>query len=200
MAADRRLKQYVFGYGSLVCPDDVARTLGRRVKMIYPVSLTGWIRDWSVVINNTDAEHRAVRVSEGSLPSYIVVLNVRRPLSSEVPTDPNGVLFEVTDEDLRKLDEREHHYRRLDVTADVVNAPTDGSIYMYTGLDEHLITRYVRRVHRPRRAAATDIVVIPGPYFELVAQGFAALGPDMHQAYLDSTRPSSLKVIRQPLS
>lgn len=175
-------KQYVFGYGSLVSPDDVFRTLGRRVELIYPVQLNGWIRDWSVVINSTLSPRGTGMEINGAASSYIAVLNVRRPAVHERPTHPNGVLFAVTDEDLRKLDARETHYERLDVTADVVNEST-GIVYTYSGLPDCLHLK------------PTDgQVVIPGLYQELVAGGFAALGPDMHETYLQTTHRSDLPV------
>lgn len=177
------MKKYIFGYGSLVCPDDVFRTLGRRVELVYPVRLNGWIRDWSVVIDNTVARHRRVELEDGQATSvYIAVLNIRRPNLGEQPTHPNGVLFEVTDEDLVKMDERESHYRRLDVTADVVNGST-GIIYTYSGLEKFLYTPQLK-----------GQVVIPGPYHDLVAQGFTALGPEMHGTYGQSTLVSDLPI------
>lgn len=175
-------KRYIFGYGSLVSPEDVARTLGRRPNMVYPVTLNGWIREWSVVIDNTIARHRCIRKADGSLlPGYIAVLNVRRPGPGEHPTNPNGVLFEVTEADLRRIDTRETHYRRVDVTRDVVNRPT-GIIYTYSGLDRFLLGS---------KHAQT---AIPGHYHALVRQGFTALGPNMYETYLSTTLPTRLRI------
>ena len=179
-------KQYIFGYGSLVSADDVARTLGRIPSLIHPVKLKGWVREWGVVIDNTKAAHRCVRLADGRIaPGYIAVLNVRRPAAGERPTDPNGVLFEVTEADLRKIDERETHYKRLVVTDSVVNKPT-GTIYTYTGHDRFLLTG----MDRPD-------IVIPGAYHDLVEQGFASLGQKMRVEYLSSTLPSGLPVHRR---
>jgi hypothetical protein len=179
-------KQYIFGYGSLVSVEDVARTLGRAPSLIHPVTLKGWVREWGVVIDNTKAEHRCVRLADGRIaPGYIAVLNVRLPAAGERPTDPNGVLFEVTEADLRKIDERETHYERLDVTDSVVNKPT-GTIYAYTGHDRFLLA-----------AKAWSDIVIPGAYHDLVERGFASLGPKMSREYLSSTLPSSLPIHRQ---
>lgn len=179
-------KLYVFGYGSLVSADDVARTLGRRPTLIYPVTLKGWLREWGVVIENVTAKHRCVRLPDGSpAPGHIVVLNVRRPGSGEEPTDPNGVLFEVTDEELREVDRREKSYRRVDVTEDVIGGPR-GSIYTYSGLDNFLISNHTG-----------GPMVIPGSYHELVRLGFTSLSPDMYDAYVGSTRTSDLPIHTQ---
>ncbi len=179
-------KQYIFGYGSLVSAKDIARTLGRQPSLIHPAVLKGWIRDWSVVIDNTAAEHRCVRLPDGNLaPGHIVVLNVRRPARGEKPTDPNGVLFEVTEADLQKMDKRETHYTRLDVTEHVVNKPTGitCTIYAYSGHERFLISR-----------SKTIKAVIPGAYSELVEQGFMSLGTGMRDEYLNSTVVSSLPI------
>ena len=176
-------KQYVFGYGSLVSREDIFRTLGRQVEFIYPATLNGWIRDWSVVIDNTTS-HRQFALGGGKgVANYVAALNVRRPATDEPSTNPNGILFEVSEADLRKLDKRESHYRRVDITTDVVNRPT-GTVYTYTGLDQFL------DVHNEAVKA-----VIPESYLELVTQGFASLGPDMRGEYLRTTQPSSLPVV-----
>lgn len=174
-------KQYVFGYGSLASPEDAARTLGRLPSFIYPVSLHGWIRDWSVVIQNDTAAHRSVTLPDGMVaPGSIVVLNVRRPALNERATNPNGVLIEVTEADLRKLDARETHYDRHDVTADIVGGPA-GIIYTYVGKDHFLLAQNTFAQ-----------AVIPADYSELVAQAFLGLGEAMHDTYVSSTVRSKL--------
>lgn len=175
-----RKKVYVFGYGSLANADDVARTLGRLPSFIHPAKLEGWVREWGLVIRN-DESHRCVRLPDGTVaPGYIAVLNVRRPMAGETPTDPNGVLFEVDDEDLLKIDAREQHYRRLDVTRHVRGAP-EGIVYTYTGLDKFLIANH-----------DGSPTVIPANYSELVSSSFMLLGPDGHELYVSTTLPSDL--------
>lgn len=175
-------KKYIFGYGSLVSIADVARTLGHPVELIYPFTLNGWIRDWSVVVDNATSHRRLKLVASGEAPEYIAALNVRRPAAGERATNPNGVLFEVTDADLEMLDKRECNYARQDVTNDVVGWST-GTVFAYTGLERCLSAQNVDLV-----------VIIPSSYFDLVIQGFASLGPDMHETYISSTLVSSLPV------
>lgn len=176
-----RRKQYIFGYGSLVSPEDVFRTLGRRVELIYPVQLRGWVRDWGVVVDITKT-HRTFDLNE-DCPTHIAALNIRRPEPGERPTDPNGVLFEVTDDDLAKIDIRERCYERMDVTGDIADGPEDAIIYAYSGLEAHLLIR------------GEDLeVVIPKPYQDIVVRGFTALGPSIYEAYMDSTLISDLVV------
>jgi hypothetical protein len=176
-----RRKQYIFGYGSLVSPKDVFRTLGRRVQLIYPVELHGWVRDWGVVINVTKT-HRGFKLYEGC-PGYVAALNIRRPEPGERPTNPNGVLFEVTDKDLAKLDKRENCYDRVDVTADIVDAPANAVVYAYSGLDTYLLAR--------KKGLK---VVIPKLYQDIVVDGFSALGPEGKQRYMTTTLKSKLAI------
>src|SRR6185312_1934078 len=137
--AENRGKDYIFGYGSLVSSADVARTLGRHPEFIYPITLNGWIREWGIVIDNAGAQHRSVRLADGTVvPGCIVVLNVRRPTAQERPTHPNGVLFEVTEAELLLMDARETHYDRHEVTQDITGGPP-GVIYTYVGRDQHLL-------------------------------------------------------------
>jgi hypothetical protein len=176
-----RRKQYIFGYGSLVSPDDVYRTLGRRVELIYPVELRGWIRDWGVVVD-VSKTHRRFKLDAGC-PTHIAALNIRRPGRGERPTNPNGVLFAVDEADLAKLDIRESCYERTDVTEDIVDPPADGVIYAYTGLDTYLLAQ-----------CEGLEVVIPKPYQDIVVRGFTALGAEVHDAYARSTLISELDV------
>jgi len=174
-------KYYIFGYGSLVSSADVARTLGRHPEFIYPITLNGWIREWGIVIDNAGAQHRSVRLADGTVvPGCIVVLNVRRPTAQERPTHPNGVLFEVTEAELLLMDARETHYDRHEVTQDITGGPP-GVIYTYVGRDQHLLRPTIRKS-----------VVIPADYSELVAQAFLGLDEAMHKTYLSSTLPSEL--------
>lgn len=173
-------KTYIFGYGSLVCPDDIAVTLGHPVDVIQPVTLQGWIRDWSVVVDNRLSRPRYYQlVDDNSIPDYVVALNVRRPTEDEVATNPNGVLFEVTEADLLLLDARESHYARVDVTEDITGRPVKSVVYAYTGLHEH-----IHHVHDKR------FIIVPGSYSNLVVNGFERLGTTMYHQYIASTQPS----------
>ncbi len=176
-----RRKQYIFGYGSLVSPEDVYRTLGRRVRLIYPVELRGWIRDWGVVVDITKT-HRRFKL-DARCPTHIAALNIRRPEAGERPTNPNGVLFEVAKDDLVKLDRRESCYERVEVTEDIVDPPANSVIYAYTGLDTYLLAK----------CKGLEIA-IPKPYQDIVVKGFTAMGPDIYETYRRSTLVSSLGV------
>ncbi len=180
------MKQYVFGYGSLVDPAEIALTLGHATNIVYPVYLNGYTRDWSVVVDNLAMPRRFKVTSTGLEPKLVVALNVYK---SNKPTNPNGIIFEVTDNDLKQMDIRESHYERIDVTADITGAP-DGIVYTYSGLTHHILSA--------DETAITDII-LPGSYMDVVEKGFAALGEDMLAEYRASTVVSAVPVFESIL-
>lgn len=177
-------KTYIFGYGSLVNPEDAAQTLGHTVKLIYPVKLRGWIRDWSVVVDNTATLRKFTLTDTDGIPNYVIALNVRKREGNELPSDPNGVLIEVTEQDLEMLDGRESHYERVDVTKDISTA-VDGKVYTYTGLKSYMYAQ---------NYAAASEVILPESYMSLVETSFASLGPEMLKQYRTSTLVTTLPI------
>jgi hypothetical protein len=173
---------YIFGYGSLVSPADVYRTLGRAVDM-YPAVLQGWVRDWSVAVDNQAMRRSFVRLDDGSMPSQVLALNVRQPASGEAPTNPNGVLFAVSPADLVALDARETCYQKIDVS-DTILAPVTGTIYTYTGFEQYLYT-----YDDLQRS------IVPESYLKVVKNGFLAWGNDAYEQFLASTVPSPCAVV-----
>lgn len=172
-------KKYIFGYGSLMSPNEIRYTLGRPVEVIYPVRLRGWLRDWSVVcVNNSPRQYSLVET--GLKPEYVAALNIRLPLAGEVASHPNGVLFEVNDSDIAKMDQREKHYRRLEVN-DYIDNPPDGIIYAYSGLDQHLY------FNKP----SDRQVILPSNYLQVVEASAKVLGADFEADYHSSTLPAS---------
>lgn len=174
--------KYIFVYGSLVNPQELIRTLGHPAKTLHPVWLGGWVRDWSVVIDNSKGRQRFLPVENTDIISYVAALNVRQPSPGEIATDPNGVLVEVSEDDINKLNARESHYTLTDVTKHVIGAP-EGLIYTYTGKEQFLITPLNQ-----------NTVVIPESYATLVLDSFSALGDDMHLQYLRTTKPTILPI------
>lgn len=95
---------WVFGYGSLVCPDSLSKTLERSTTPgfdVFPAVLKGFKRSWCVT-----------SVSLGGR----VYLGIEK--SSESPV--LGVLIRAytANEDLRKLDAREGLYHRVELNQD----------------------------------------------------------------------------------
>ena len=90
---------------------------------------------------------------------------------------PNGVLIELTAEELDRLDIREIRYRRVDVTeaVDLHDAGRFDQVVTFTAKPEN---------HAPE---PPDGAVILRPYAETVERAFAELGPEHHRLYLETT-------------
>lgn len=174
-------KKYVFGYGSLVSRKDLQRTLKHEVSLMQPAVLKGWVRDWSIVIKNAKGVGHYRLVADESLPEYVVVLNVRKPKDGERPTNPNGILFEVTDEDLKFLDKRESHYVRTEVTKDI-DIDVDGKVYTYVGLAKHMtLNKY------------NEQAILAHSYVDIVNSGFDSTGDNNAETFRTTTLASQLE-------
>lgn len=159
-------KKYIFGYGSLVSRKSIKHTIGRDPGELRAVELKGWVRDWGIVLDNLATIRRFELQPSGKIPHYVVALNIRKPRGDESPTNPNGILFEVTDKDIAKMDEREDHYVRVDITADIAAAANiGGRIYAYVGKEEFYDKENDKRE-----------IIVPASYLKLIEGNFDAEG------------------------
>jgi cation transport regulator ChaC len=119
---------FVFGYGSLVSPESVESTLGRRLDL-DDAELRGWQRAWNVGSDKESHPERTFRLADGTEYEGLTVV-----LGLEPGDRCTGSVFAVTDEDLALLDVRERNYDRTDVTDQVAWAsrPENCTIYAYT--------------------------------------------------------------------
>ena len=155
-------KKYVFGYGSLVSKKSIEHTIGRDPGELISAELKGWVRNWSVVLDNSTTIRRFELLPDHQTPHYVAARTVRRPRDHEIAPNPNGVLFEVSDEDIARMDEREDHYVRQDVTSDILGEVEVGScIYTYVGKDEFCVKENDNRY-----------IILPGSYLKLVESNF----------------------------
>jgi cation transport regulator ChaC len=173
----------LFAYGSLVSVPSAERTLGRSVEHAGVVRLAGWRRRWSQVRDNRATEKTFADASSGAVPSHCVGLNIEPEASGP---GPNGVLIEVSEAELERLDAREIRYRRVDLT-DAVRSD-DGSIRF---------ERVVSFRARPENFAPSPPAgaVILAPYLRAVEAGFSAIGPDQLEVFRETTGPVPVKVI-----
>lgn len=94
---------YIFAYGSLMCPESCARTLSKKVAYI-PAKLEGFERTFNSLgtVYSVELDKKvAVRFA-----------NLKENNNSAC----YGLLFEVSEEDLNKLNQRECGYDLLEVT------------------------------------------------------------------------------------
>ena len=171
MTSPRSRAMWVFGYGSLVAPTSMARTIGRVVDVdegYVPAMLDGFGRRWNYgsLHLRGDWRHADVEVRRGVVISLGLVAADERC---------SGALVAVDDAELAALDWRERDYDRVDVTERIApDRPIDGTVFTYVPRPS-AVERY-ERARDDRRAA------VRRSYWELVHATFAALGP----THLDS--------------
>jgi cation transport regulator ChaC len=175
----------VFAYGSLASLASAERTLGRPVQHAGVARLAGWRRRWSQVRDNLATEKTFARADGDTVPPYCLGLNVER----EAGPGPNGVLVEVSEEELERLHGREIRYQRIDVSADVVTEippPFD---------------RIATFIARPENYAASPPrgAVILAPYARAVEAAFEALGAEQLALFRETTGPFPVEVVEAVL-
>ena len=180
---------WVFGYGSLVDPESLGRTLGRVVTPgvdFLAADLTGWGRRWNYGVGHVVGSWRrsdGIVIDDG----VIVALGVVAAPGEAV----NGIVARVSEVEIAALDQRERDYDRVDVTAAVT----------VHGLSPEPDARIVTYVPRPsaveRYEAARDQgrAGIRNTYWGLVDAAFAVWGADHLARYRSSTPLPDVPVV-----
>jgi hypothetical protein len=166
----------LFAYGTLVSPESASATLGRAPADPVPARLPGWRRRWSQARDNTAVEKTFAR-SDGTIPRRVLGLNLE-PSSVEAEA-PNGVLLEVTEEELLRLDVRELRYDRVEV----------GAIEGY----DRVFTYTAKRANRATEPPSGAVVI--RAYVEQVERAFSALGAGQLELYRATTGPPPAEVV-----
>lgn len=180
----------MFGYGSLVSPESLGSTLGRAVVPgdgWAEAVLHGYGRRWNYGIGHA----RGRWVDDGGVERAVTI--VALGLAASDAESANGVVVRVDGDELARLDHRERHYDRVDVTArvdlvDGASGPSPG---------ERVVT-YVPRpeaVARYESARDAGVAAIEQRYWDLVDGAFAALGADRLQRYRTTTPSPDIPVL-----
>jgi cation transport regulator ChaC len=164
----------LFGYGSLVLPESASMTLGREVTEMRPARLGEWRRRFSQRRDNLTCE-KTFECVDGRRPEWILGLNVEEGEDEAGPV--NGVVIELTEAELDRLDIREIRYDRVEVTDLVEGDDLPERIVTYTAKEFHFAP------------VPPDDAVILATYSEAVEKGFEALGPGELEHYLATTGP-----------
>ncbi len=153
----------IFGYGSLINPRSIAKTLGRTVpgEALFVSRLHGYRRVWDVVDEVLDPQLSRKRA---------IFLNLRRDAAASVV----GVSFHVNADELVRLDVRERNYNRTDVTASLKPA-FPGTVFTYIAKPEHLV--------------ADQEGWVLSAYEQIIDDGLAFWGPDFAKAFAETTLP-----------
>lgn len=155
---------YLFGYGSLICPESVARTLGRNADAgrLKPVWLNGYERGWTV--------RDMARFNDESDPRPTAFLNITPHAGRRC----NGIAVPITTADLDGFDRRERSYRRVDVSA-MITPQLDRPVLAYVGCQPW--------------TDMPDESVVATKYEALVESAIAKWGDAFARDYHASTQP-----------
>jgi cation transport regulator ChaC len=159
-------KIYVFGYGSLINPRSIQKTVSREVSRdeLQPAMLRDFVRKWDLV-----EWIKFVNDPSGSIVPA-VFLDVAKQPGRQV----NGVLLALTEEELAKMDGREKNYGRADVSH-LIEPHVASVVFTYVGKEIHT---------RPVAGAC-----VPDDYEALVLAGVRDWGPAFEAQFLQSTVP-----------
>ena len=174
-------RQALFAYGSLVSPASASRTLGRPVEPSAVVRLGGWRRRWSAMRDNLACEKTFARRAGGELLGHILGLNLEPAEDDDAA--PNGVLLELSGEELLRLDVREMRYDRVEVTERIERPGGIDAVFAYRAKPAHFAPR-----------PADDAVVISS-YAAFVEAAFDALGAGQLDVYRQTTGAPPVEVV-----
>jgi hypothetical protein len=174
----------LFGYGSLVLPESASMTLSRPVGECRAAELRGWKRRFSQKRDNLTCE-KTFECEGGRRPEWILGLNVEEGEDDAGPV--NGVVIELSEAELDRLDIREIRYLRVDVTGLV-----DGD-----DLPERIVT-YRAKSHHFAPEPPEDAIIL-ATYARAVEEAFDALGPGQLDAYRATTGPYPVELLEATL-
>jgi hypothetical protein len=179
----------VFGYASLASPASASQTLGRPVVFAAVARLRGWSRAWTLGREQAASEKAFAR-ADGSVPRFCLGLNLE-PDTEAAP--PNGVLIELTEAELERLDVREIRYDRLDVTDAI--AFDDGAA---PAEPFDLVIAY-RAKPRHHHLAPPEDAIIVSTYPAAIEAAFDALGPGQLDLFRETTIPAPVEPVEATL-
>jgi hypothetical protein len=162
----------LYGYGSLVLPESASMTLGRPVGELLPARLHDWSRRFSQRRDNLTCE-KTFECDGGRRPEWILGLNVEEGEEEAGPV--NGVVIELTEAELDRLDIREIRYDRVEVTGSI-----EGD-----DLPERIVTYKAKQFHFAPEPPEDSVIL--ATYAAAVETGFEGLGTGELDHYLATT-------------
>lgn len=187
------MKHYIFGYGSLVNQEALARYLCRPCSTDATAfcQLKDYRRCWNVAMNNSidlPAYKHYLDTATGQRPNiFVTFLNIRPEQHACV----SGVLFEVSQQELAQLDMRERNYQRIAVTEQVDKPLTNATVWVYIGTPE--------AEQRYQEGLKSNSAYIPEEYYQFVRHCFSQCGSAIALNYQEATDAPEVplrKVIR----
>ena len=159
-------KSYVFGYGSLMNPASIQRTVAREVPRdtLIPAILRDYVRKWDLV----DWIRFEQDLSGTVVPAAF--LDVAQQPGREV----NGILLALSEEELSRMDGREKNYDRVNISS-LIEPRVSPDVFTYVGKDIH--------THPPSDTC------VPADYEALVLAGVREWGAAFEAQYHQTTLP-----------
>jgi hypothetical protein len=162
----------LFGYASLVLRESASMTLGRLIGELRPARLHDWRRRFSQRRDNLTCE-KTFECEDGWRPEWILGLNVEEGEAEAGPV--NGVVIELTEAELYRLDIREIRYDRVELTGSVQGED----------LPDRIVTYKAKAFHFAPEPPEDSVIL--ATYAAAVEEGFEALGSGELEHYLATT-------------
>jgi hypothetical protein len=162
----------LFGYGSLVLRESASMTLGRPIGDMQLARLHDWRRRFSQRRDNLTCE-KTFECAAGWRPEWVLGLNVEEGEDEAGPV--NGVVIELSEPELDRLDIREIRYDRVDVTESIEGEDLPARIVTYKAKPFHFAPE------------PPEDSIILATYAAAVEQGFENLGPGELDHYIATT-------------
>ena len=179
----------MFGYASLASPASASQTLGRPVEFAAVARLDGWARAWTLGREQAASEKTFAR-ADGSIPRYCLGLNIEPDPAARAP---NGVLIELTEAELDRLDLRERRYDRVDVTESISFDDGSGPVESFDR-----VTAYRAKAEHHHPDVPEDAVIV-STYPTAVEAAFDALGPGQLDLFRATTAPPPAPLVEGTL-
>lgn len=185
----------VFGYGSLVHREHLEAFLGRRLDdtEFQHAVLFGYRRRWNVAMDNSVVVegYKNYQDGDGNRPPVMVCFLGLEEASAGIV---NGVVFRVSDDEMRRLEIRERNYDNVDVTDKVKMASPI--------LRPKRVITFVPRpdaVRRAEQGRAEGTLRVTSSYVDVVEEGFRTLGSEELDRYRadDGDEPPTVDLMRR---
>lgn len=183
---------WVFAYGSLVDPNDIAAYVGRppiEGRDWVRAHLNGYERNWFVGMDNIHVRaDDKFYVSPDGTRFDGVVLSLGLAQAPDQQT--NGVAFRVNAQQLFVLDKRERRYNRVDISS--------AGGMSADALDGAVIYTYLPRadaVERAVLAVTSGAAAVPRAYHHKVRAAFTVLGDNELAGFDASTEPPDAPLV-----
>ncbi len=180
---------FVFGYGSLVNVKNLEQYLKRELTPGSDYLICGlknFQRCWNVAMDNSvdlpNYKYYRHRQTGKRLNGLVAFLNIRPHLDQII----SGILFRVSDAELKNLDRRERNYRRINIV-NQLDTKLQGNAWVYIGLKE-AEQRYQEGLKQSKTVISQD-------YFDSVQNAYLSLGSKKFLNYISTTDKPMLPII-----